>query len=93
MHQWIKRYKIIFSLLFVIVSGLGGLQWYLNLNRYTWTPEEKKAFLDRTIKETTFKEDQYRNVLKYLEELALEHTTPIAISRDIFLGKKEKKDQ
>lgn len=93
MHQWIKQYKILFSLLFVVVSGLGGFQWYLNLNHYSWTSEEKKAFLDRTIKETAFKEAQYRNVLKDLDELALEHTTPIAISRDIFLGKKEKKDQ
>lgn len=91
MHQWIKRYKLLFIVLFVLVSGWGGIQWYLNLNRYAWTVEEKKAFLDRTIKETTFKEDQYRNVLEALDDLAIDHSTPLQVSRDIFAGKKEKK--
>lgn len=91
MHQWIKRYKILFFVLFLFVSLFGGTQWYLYLNRYTWSTEEKKAFLDRTIKETAFKEDQYRNVLKALENLSNDHVTTLHVSRDIFAGKREKK--
>ena len=90
-HQWIKRYKVLFFILFLIVSALGGIQWYLNLNRYVWTAEEKKVFLERTIKETVFQEEQYRNVLKDLEDLALEHAASHELSRDLFIGKKEKK--
>ena len=40
-----------------------------------------------------FKEEAYQEVLAALDRLATDHKTELTLSRDIFLGKKEKKER
>lgn len=91
-YWWIKHYKLLFFFLFLIVLGIGGVQWFYHLERYAWTEEEKKSFIDRTVTETAFQEQKFRDGLSALEELGQDHQSPASVARDLFLGKK-KKDQ
>ncbi len=90
MYQWIKRYRILFFFLFLIVSGWGGYEWYMGLERYHWTDEERQDYLQRTVKETTFEKDKYTEALAARDKLAAEHATPPAPARDLFAGKTKK---
>ncbi|MEP7162669.1 MAG: hypothetical protein ABI747_02795 [Candidatus Moraniibacteriota bacterium] len=90
MDQWIKRYKLLFFFTFLIASGIGGFQWYRSLETYHWSPEEKKAYLDRTVKETSFQEQKFKEVLGVLSGLDKDNASHLPPIRDIFLGKKKK---
>lgn len=89
MYRWIKRYKVVFFFLFLGVALLSGFQWYHSLDNYRWSDDQRKAYLSRTITETSFQEDRFQGVLDDLSRLREAHTTTLPLLRDLFAKKKK----
>lgn len=89
MHQWIKYYKWLYLVSFLLVLGYGVYEWHVHVRNYSWSDEEKKAYLLRTIEETKFQEKRFRDTLTHLDELRSAHERPLPITKDLFFGKKE----
>jgi hypothetical protein len=87
---WLKHYKLLFFISFLIVAGLGGYEWRKSLFAYAWSPEERKAYLEKTIKETVFHEDKFLMVLEKLSVLRDEHTKSIAPQKNLFIQARDK---
>ena len=91
---WLRHYKLFFFISFLIVAGLGGYEWRRSLFTYSWTPEERKIYLEATIKETIFQEDHFLSVLKKIDVLKGEHAQKISPSEELFIsGKDEESSQ
>ena len=86
LFAWYRHYKVLFFFCFCIVLGFGGVAWYHDLYRYSWTGEEKKAFLDTYAKETNFKEAKFRETVDRLNGLRLSHDESPSIKKDVFTG-------
>lgn len=89
--QWLRHYKLLFFVSFLVVAGIGGYQWRQNLYGYSWTPEERKTYLDKTIKETVFHEQQFLSVLEALERTQSDHLTPRTPAKELFVRAREEK--
>lgn len=83
---WLRRYKLFFLLLFIAVTGVGGYQWHQSLFAYQWTPDERRAYLESTVKETAFDEKQFLEVLSNLELIREQHATQAVVEESIFPG-------
>ncbi|MFA9262257.1 MAG: hypothetical protein ACEQSB_02770 [Undibacterium sp.] len=90
LYVWIRHYKLLFVLIFLSLTGFVSYQWYQNLYRYAWTPEERKAYLNSTAKETAFQEDRFNSVLERLEEDREEHAESAELKYDLFKGARKK---
>lgn len=86
---WLRHYKLLFFISFLVVAGLGGYEWRRSLFTYTWTPEQRKAYLDTTIKETVFQEQQFLGSLKKIDALRSEHAKRVSPSEELFISGKE----
>ena len=75
-YQWIKHYRILFFVAFLILSGVSFYEWYRDLGHYEWTEQQKKEYLDRTIKETSFQQEKFEYALSKLEEQKQAHGLP-----------------
>lgn len=89
-YVWIRHYKLLFFFLFLLLTGFSGYQWQQKLYRYSWTSEQRKAYLDSTAKETAFQEEEFINVLNRLEADRSAHAAPWVPTRDLFEGAREK---
>lgn len=87
---WLRHYKLLFFVSFLVVAGLGGYEWRKSLFAYAWSPEERKAYLEKTIKETVFHEDKFLTVLEKLSVLRDEHAKTIVPKKDLFIQAREK---
>ncbi|TXH00610.1 MAG: hypothetical protein E6P95_03270 [Candidatus Moraniibacteriota bacterium] len=83
---WLKRYKFLFFLSFLIVTAWGSYEWYRNMVKYQWTPEAQKQYLESTIKETAFQEAGFMKVLEQLGAIADAHKQLETSSRELFVG-------
>lgn len=81
---WYRSYRWIFTLLFLIVLGLGGWKWYQSLYRYSWTDAQKKEFLASYISETDFRESRFRQAVKELDDRRKRNEHIPDIQHDIF---------
>lgn len=90
-NVWIRRYKWLFVLTFLILTGFVAYQWHYDLYRYHWTDGERQAYLETTAKETAFQEKKFRDVLARLERDQETHTQTHETERDLFAGAKERK--
>ncbi len=86
MFSWYRHYKALFFFCFCVVLGLSSVAWYRSLHQYSWSDEQKKAFLDSYVKETNFKEAKFRETVDRVKRMAESHTERIDIKRDIFSG-------
>lgn len=84
--KWYRNYKLLFFFLFLIVLGLGGWSWYESLYHYRWNDEEKKKYLDSYVKETHFKETQFKNVVEQLKARSASYDRDPELKQDIFDG-------
>lgn len=83
---WLRRYKVFFLVLFIIVSGIGGYQWYRSLFSYHWNEEERRAYLAATVKETSFNEEKFTRVLEQLSVVRSHHEIVRSVKKNIFPG-------
>ncbi len=86
---WLKRYKLIFLLLFLVVAGWGGYEWHYNLVVFKWSSEERQKYLETTIKETDFQEADFLKVLEKLAAVAKRHAGSVLPERELFIGERE----
>lgn len=86
LYVWIRHYKLLFIFLFLILTGFIGYQWRQNLYHYSWTSEERKAYLNSTAKETAFQEERFQGVLNRFEEDRKERETLPELQHDLFKG-------
>ncbi len=86
---WLKRYKLLFSLSFVIVASWGGYEWRHNLFVYHWSSEDRQRYLEATIKETAFQEKDFLEVLGKIEKGTQKHAETVTAERDLFIGARE----
>ena len=88
-YHWMKRYKIVFALLFVIVATLGGLQWYRDLMKYRWSEDQKKSYIERTVTQTIFNKEKFQHALDSLTAIKISHEKEVAsVVRNLFAGKR-----
>lgn len=87
---WIRHYKLVFVLSFIGLTAFASYQWYKDLYRYSWRPEEKRAYLDSTAKETAFQEKKFVQILERLESDRVRHGESLPEKKNIFLGAKKK---
>lgn len=83
---WLRHYKLLFFLLFVVVASWSGYEWRRNLFTYSWSGEERQKYLEATIKETAFQEEDFLLVLKKLEEVSQKHSQSFTSERELFMG-------
>ncbi len=86
---WLRHYKLLFFLLFMVVASWSGYEWRRNLFVYNWSAEERQRYLEATIKETAFQEEDFLEVLKKLEEVSGKHAQTISSDRELFIGERE----
>lgn len=91
-YVWIRHYKLLFVFIFLLLTGFSGHQWYQYLYRYSWTPEQRKAYLESTAKETAFQEEKFMGALGRLEADRARYGESLSLDRDLFAGAR-KKDQ
>jgi hypothetical protein len=84
---WYHHYKIPVFIGFLVILSIGGWNYYYSVYRYRFTDEEKQQYIDSYFKETTFKEEKFQQVVDSLTGRARIHNEPIALNRNIFLGK------
>ena len=89
---WLRHYKLLFLLLFVMVTAWGGYEWRRNLFVYHWSPEDRQRYLEATIKETAFQEERFLETIKNLEQIASDHVQSVIPTRDLFIGTKDEDD-
>lgn len=85
-YVWIRHYKLLFVFLFLLLTGFAGQQWYRYLYHYSWTPEQRKSYLDSTAKETAFQEGKFMDALNRLGEDRTRHLETRTLERDLFEG-------
>lgn len=90
LYFWIRHYKSLFTLCFLILTGFVGYQWHRDLYRYHWTDQERKAYLETTAKETAFQEKKFLEVLDRLKQDQETHRKELETGRDLFAGAREK---
>lgn len=83
---WLRHYKLLFFLLFLGVASWGGYEWRRNLFAYSWSPEDRQRYLEATIKETAFQEEDFLRVLKKIEEVSQQHDQSVSSERELFIG-------
>lgn len=83
---WLRRYKLFFLLLFVVVSAIGGYQWRHSLFVYRWSEEERRTYLEATVKETAFDEQQFLRVLDQLATIRDHHAVEAERTQILFPG-------
>ncbi len=83
---WLKRYKMLFFLAFLGVAAWSSYEWYRNIVVYQWSPEDRKQYLESTVKETSFQEEGFLEVLKQLDAIAETHAETTTSSRELFVG-------
>lgn len=91
LYFWMRHYKKMFTLLFLLVTGFVAFQWYRDLYQYRWSEAERKSYLEQTVKETAFQEKKFLEVVDRLERDRVLHMTEKAVERDLFAGAREKK--
>lgn len=87
--RWMKHYKLLFFAIFLMVMGWGGYQWWYSLYKYHWNDEDRKAYLTATVKETSFHEQAFQQVLTKLDDLAAAHRQTIVPKRELFVSTKK----
>ena len=85
-----RHYRLLFSLLFLGLTGFLMYQWNRDLYRYQWTESERRAYLETTAKETAFQEKKFLEVLENLDQDRQRHTAVTETSRDLFAGARKK---
>lgn len=90
LYFWIRHYKSLFTLSFVLLSAFVGYQWHRDLYRYHWTEDERKAYLETTAKETAFQEKKFLEVLDQLAKDRAAHQEVMGTGRDLFEGARKK---
>lgn len=86
-YFWVKHYKKLFFLAFLVLVGLLVLAWQYYLIRYHWSAEERQAFIRRTVEETQFQEDKFRATLKKRDALDAAHKETLHLERELFVPK------
>ncbi len=84
--MWLRHYKFLFFLLFLVVASWGGYEWRRNLFVYHWSEQERKQYLEATVKETAFQEKEFLAVLAQLASLAERHAENTVPERELFIG-------
>lgn len=87
MFSWYRHYKTLFFLCFCVVLVFSSAVWYRSLHQYSWSDEQKKAFLDSYVKETNFKEVKFRETVDRVKNMTESHMERLEVKRDIFSGK------
>ncbi len=90
LYFWIRHYKSLFIIGFLLLTAFGGYQWHRDLYRYDWSDQERKAYLETTAKETAFQEKKFLEVLDHLEEDRRIHQETLETGRDLFEGARKK---
>ncbi len=82
---WLKRYKLIFFLIFFSVCLAGGFLWYYSLYYFHWTPEQKQAYSDEKSHRDTLNTKDFEEVLRSIDNREnIYHSNPVVV-RNIFL--------
>ena len=87
---WLRRYKVFFAVFFLLVALFGAYQWRASLVTHRWTPEERRAYLESTIKETVFDEKKFLQALEERQSLKELHEERAVPEQIIFPGGTEK---
>ncbi|MFZ1654256.1 MAG: hypothetical protein WAT84_00265 [Candidatus Moraniibacteriota bacterium] len=91
LYFWIRHYKTLFSLCFIVITGFVAYQWHRDLYRYRWTEGQRKAYLEQTAKETAFQEKKFLEALERLDHDQEVHQATLETGRDLFAGMRKKK--
>ena len=89
-YFWIRHYKSLFTLGFLLLTGFAGYQWHYSLYRYHWTDQERKTYLETTVKETAFQEKKFLDVMDRLKQDREVYQQDVEIGRDLFGGARKK---
>ena len=84
-----KRYRLLFGLVFIVVLLWGGFEWRRNIFTYHWSETQRKEYLAATIKETVFHKEQFVNVLAELAKIREAHEQGLKNNRELFIKRKE----
>lgn len=90
---WLRRYKLFFFLFFLSVALLGAYQWRLSLVTFRWSPEERRSYLESTIKETVFDEAKFLKTLEERRALDQRHAEDVAPAQIVFPGGTKKESE
>jgi len=86
---WFKRYKIILLLLFSISISFGGYIWYDSIYHSDWDDEKKQQYLISQGSEVNFKEDQFDNIKKFINERKVKYAGNHEEVKEIFRQNEE----
>jgi hypothetical protein len=83
---WYRYFRIFFGILFLLILGVGSYIWYQSLYNYKWSEDEKKTYMEITVKETNLKYKELEKLLVSLKERERQHQEKSPITRNLFTG-------
>lgn len=82
--MWVSHSRTFYLIVFFLVFGLGLSAWYENVYRGDWSEEEKRIFIESSMKEIEFRESDFDWVVKMDTNRAERHAADIPVLRDLF---------
>lgn len=82
---WLRHYQLLFFIFFLLLAIWSGYEWYRNLFTYQWSPEQRKTYLEKTIKETVFDQQGFLDVLERLEKRHQQYLAPTPSQEELFI--------
>jgi hypothetical protein len=68
LNLYLRKYKLIFFVLFFGIGASGVLIWYYSLYYFHWTQERKDQYRSEKSKSTTLNSEGFQKVLRNLDE-------------------------
>lgn len=81
---WFKHYKKIFIVVFVLIIAAGSYVWYVNLYKAHWSEEQKQQYIQTQEKKEVFKEQDFNETLRIIEERQQAYEAEPLKMQDIF---------
>jgi hypothetical protein len=64
---WMRKYKIVFFIIFFGICAWSGFLWYYSLYYFQWSLDQKQAYIDSQSHKTALNMNDFENVLKILD--------------------------
>jgi hypothetical protein len=81
---WLRYYKLVFIMLFLVALGSGAFIWHDAFYRFHWSDEKKQQYTLTQNRNVNLKEDEFNQVLDVIEKRKQNYTSPKELLKDIF---------
>jgi hypothetical protein len=82
---WLRKYSIVFSVIFFGICAGGGFLWYYSLYYFHWNDEQKQTYIDSQSHKTALNTKDLENVLYVLDNRESVYKSKNTSVKNIFL--------